>query len=114
MPSMRRKPQETTFMMVRNLKFAAVAAIPLLGLSFEATPAAAGGFWENVCCGAVMVQPVPVAPACSCCCGTANYGLPSYGGYGFGYGVGYPGGYGGGYDAGYHGGHGVGYGPEYY
>jgi hypothetical protein len=96
-------------MMVRKLKFAAVAAISLLGLSFEAAPAAAGGFWENGCCGTVIVQPVPVYQSCSCCsCRAANYGLAYYGGYGGGYGGNY-GGYGG-----YYGGYGGGYGPGYY
>ena len=113
----RRKPQEKTFMMVRNLRFAALAAISLLSLSFEATPAAAGGFWENGCCGAVLVQPMPVAPSCSCCCGTANYARPIFGGYGAGYGPEYHGGYGVGYGAGYPGRYGggyqVGYEPEY-
>jgi hypothetical protein len=79
-------------MMMRKLKFAAVAAISLLGLLFEVAPATAGG-----CCGsAVIVQPVLVYPSCSCCgCGAASYGLSYYGGYG-GYGPGYYGGYRGG------------------
>ena len=47
-------------MMVRKLKFAAVAAISLLGLSFEAAPATAGGCWYDGCGSAVIVQPVPV------------------------------------------------------
>jgi hypothetical protein len=99
-------------MMVRKLKFAAVAAISLLGLSFEAAPAAAGGFWENGCCNAVIVQPVPVYPSCSCCsCGAASYGLGYSGSYyGSGYGAGYYGGYDGGYGSGNYGG----YGPGYY
>ena len=81
-------------MMVRKLKFAAVAAISLLGLSFEAAPATAGGCWYDGCGSAVIVQPVPVYPSCSCCsCGSASYGLGYYGGYGGGYGPGYYGGY---------------------
>ena len=69
-------------MMVRKLKFAAVAAISLLGLSFEAAPATAGGCWYDGCGSAVIVQPVPVYPSCSCCsCGSASYGLGYYGGY---------------------------------
>jgi hypothetical protein len=106
--------------MVLKLKFAAVAAISLLSLSFEAAPAAAGGFWENGCCGgAVIVQPAPIYPSCSC--GTANYGLSYSSGYGGGYGPayyggygpGYPGGYDGGYGPGYPGGYDGGYGPGY-
>ena len=50
-------------MMVRKLKFAAVAAISLLGLSFEAAPATAGGCWYDGCGSAVIVQPVPVYPS---------------------------------------------------
>jgi hypothetical protein len=107
--------KETTFMMVRKLKFAAVAAISLLGLSFEAAPATAGGCWYDGCGSAVIVQPVPVYPSCSCCsCGSASYGLGYYGGYDGGYGLGYYGGYGGGYGPGYYGGYGGGYGPGYY
>ncbi|MGA6962820.1 MAG: hypothetical protein WBZ51_04180 [Xanthobacteraceae bacterium] len=69
-------------MMVSKLKFAAVAAISLLGLSFEAAPATAGGCWYDGCGSAVIVQPVPVYPSCSCCsCGSASYGLGYYGGY---------------------------------
>jgi hypothetical protein len=107
--------RETTFMMVSKLKFAAVAAISLLGLSFEAAPATAGGCWYDGCGSAVIVQPVPVYPSCSCCgCGSASYGLGYYGGYGGGYGLGYGGGYYGGYGGGYYGGYGGGYGPGYY
>ena len=89
-------------MMVRKLKFAAVAAISLLGLSFEAAPATAGGCWFDGCGSAVIVQPVLVYPSCSCCCGAASYGLGYYGGYGGGYGLGFYGGYGGGYGPGYY------------
>ena len=93
-------------MMVRQIKFAAAAAMSLLGTSFEAAPAMAGGFWENGCCGAVIVQPVPVSPSCSC--GIANYGVGYSVGYGGGLEPGYPavddGGYGPGYSGGYRGG----------
>jgi len=102
-------------MMMLKLKFAGVAAISLLSLSFEAAPATAGGFWENGCCGAVIVQPVPVYPSCSC--GAANYAMIYTGGYGpgytGGYGPGYTGGYGPGYTDGYGPGYTGGYGPGY-
>ena len=102
-------------MMVLKFKLAAVAAISLLSLSFEAAPAAAGGFWENGCCGAVMVQPAPVYASCGC--GTTGYGL-GYGGYGGGYRAGNYGGYGGAYapvySGGYDGGYDGGYAPGYY
>ena len=87
-------------MMVRKLKFAAVAAISLLGLSFEAAPATAGGCWYG-CGSAVIVQPVAVFPSCSCCsCGAASYGLIYYGGYGLA--IVATGGYGRGYGLGYY------------
>ena len=106
----------TSFMRLAKLKLAAVAVISLLGLSFQAAPAAAGGCWYDRCGSAVVVQPVPyVYPSCSCCgCGGASYGLGYYGGYGGGPygGVGYYGGYGAGlYGAGYGGGL---YGRGYY
>ncbi len=86
-------------MLVPKLKFAAVAAISLLSLSFEASPATAGGCWYDGCGSAVVVQPAPVYASCSCCgCGAASYGPGYYGGYGLGY----------------YGGYGVGYGPGYY
>ncbi len=98
-------------MMMRILKFAAVAAISMFGLAFEAAPAAAGGCWYNGC-GGVAVQPVPyVYSSCSCCgCGAPSYGVGCCGGYAGGlYGAGYGAGYGPGYAR-----YGVGiYGPRY-
>jgi hypothetical protein len=96
-------------MMMPRLKFAAIGALSLLSLSFEAAPAAAGGCWDGGCGPAVVVQPLPVYSSCSCCCGAPSVGL--------GYSVGYGGGYAPGYDGGYAGvgpGYYGGYGPRYY
>ena len=41
-------------MRVSRLKFAALAAISLLGLSLETTPATAGGCWYDGCASAVV------------------------------------------------------------
>ena len=67
-------------MMVHKLKFAAVAAISLFGLSIDGTTATAGGCYDG--CGIpVIVQPMPVYSSCSCCCGAASFGPGYYGGY---------------------------------
>jgi hypothetical protein len=92
--------------MTPKLKFASAAAVPLLGLLFGGTPAAAGGCGYYDCGGEVMVQPQPyVAPSCGCGNSTnyyyggggyAPYYGGGYGGYapGYGYQTGYLGGYG--------------------
>ena len=105
-------------MMVRKLKFAAVAAISLLGLSFEAAPATAGGCWDDGCGSAVIVQPCPSIHLARAALRSRKLwaGLLRWLWWWLwgGYAVGYGGGYGGGYGPGYYGGYGGGYGPGYY
>ena len=101
-------------MTMLKLKFAVVAAVSLLGLSFEVGPAKAGGCWDGGCGGVVfgsasarLINPAraePRATGFGYAGGNALGYAGGYGGYGGGYALGYSGGYGAGYYGAYRGG----------